>query len=30
VIRTPLIPAHSPPRSQSGFALAKQGAGIQN
>ena len=26
---SPLIPAHSPPRSQSGFALAKQGAGIQ-
>src|ERR1700742_694974 len=25
----PLIPAHSPPRSQSGFALAKQRAGIQ-
>ena len=25
----PLIPAYSPPRSQSGFALAKQGAGIQ-
>ncbi len=25
----PLIPTHSPPRSQSGFALAKQGAGIQ-
>ena len=27
---TPLMPAHSPPRSQGGFALAKQGAGIQN
>ena len=26
----PLIPAHSPPRSRSGFALAKQGAGIQD
>ena len=26
---TPLIPAYSPPRSQSDFALAKQGAGIQ-
>src|ERR1700751_5435024 len=25
----PLIAAHSPPRSQIGFALAKQGAGIQ-
>ena len=27
---TPLIPAHSPPRSRSGFALAKRGAGIQH